>query len=187
MPSEKVLLAWAAEVPDHFTFAVKAPGRITHQKRLKEAGDETSYFLRTVTVLGSRLGPTLFQLPPNMKKDLPRLQAFLELLPKRWRTAFEFRHSSWYDEDVYAALRSHDTALCLADIGEEGDAPLVATATWGYVKLRRVAYDEAQLRKWAQDIQQQPWTDSFVYFKHEDEATGPRLAAEFIRIVSGEP
>lgn len=179
-PSEKVLLDWAADVPDAFTFAIKAPRRITHDKRLKDTSEETAYFLKTVTVLGTRLGPTLFQLPPNMKKDLPRLHAFLELLPNRWRAAFEFRHASWYDDQVFTALRARDAALCVADIGEEGDAPFVATASWGYVKLRRVEYDEASLRKWSADIQAQPWSDAFVYFKHEDAATGPRLAADFV-------
>ncbi len=185
MPTEKVLLDWAAEVPESFVFAVKAPQRITHIQRLKEAGEETDYFLRTVNVLGARLGPTLFQLPPNMKKDFGRLQGFLELLPDRWKAAFEFRNASWYTDDVFEALRARDFALAVADTGEEGDAPFVATASWGYLKLRRVEYEASRLEKWAHDVKEQAWTDAYVYFKHEDEATGPRLAAEFASRVAG--
>lgn len=179
MPTEKVLLDWAADVPEGFTFAVKAPQRITHQKRLKDAGEETGYFLKTVNVLGPKLGPTLFQLPPNMKKDLPRLQGFLEILPNRWRSAFEFRHPSWYEADVFAALRERDVALCIADAGEPGDAPFERTASWGYLKLRRIEYQPGDLETWAQKISGEPWTEAYVFFKHEDEATGPKLAGDF--------
>lgn len=182
MPSEKLLLGWSQQVPDGFTFVLKASQRITHQKRLKDANEEVGYFLRTASVLGEKLGPTLFQLPPNFKKDLARLKDFLALLPRRWRAALEFRHASWYDDEVYEALRAHNAALCAADTDEE-DAKLVATADWGYLRLRRVAYDEAQLRSWAERIGQQSWADAFVYFKHEDEATGPKLAAQFIQLL----
>ena len=185
MPTEKILLDWAAEVPDTFRFAVKAPQRITHQKRLKDAGEETGHFLKTVNVLGARMGPTLFQLPPNMKKDLARLQEFLGLIPRHWKAAFEFRHPSWYEDDVLAALRDKDAALCIADIGEPGDAPFVATATWGYLKLRRVEYQPGDLETWAARVKSQSWSDTYVFFKHEDEATGPRLAAEFMDLVRG--
>lgn len=182
MPSEKLLLGWSRQVPDGFTFVLKASQRITHQKRLKDANEEVGYFLRTASVLGEKLGPTLFQLPPNFKKDLPRLKDFLALLPRRWRAALEFRHASWYDDEVYEALRAHNAALCAADTDEE-DAKLVATADWGYLRLRRVAYDESPLRAWAEKIGQQSWSDAFVYFKHEDEATGPKLAAQFIQML----
>lgn len=182
MPSEKLLLGWSRQVPDGFTFVLKASQRITHQKRLKDANEEVGYFLRTASVLGEKLGPTLFQLPPNFKKDLPRLKDFLALLPRRWRAALEFRHASWYDDEVYEALRAHNAALCAADTDEE-DAKLMATADWGYLRLRRVAYDESPLRAWAEKIGQQSWTDAFVYFKHEDEATGPKLAAQFIQML----
>ena len=184
MPSEKILLDWAGEVPETFSFAIKAPQRITHQKRLNDAAEDTGYFLKTVNVLGARLGPTLFQLPPNMKKDLPRLETFLGLLPSRWRSAFEFRHPSWYDEDVFAALRAHDAALCIAETGEANDPPFVATASWGYLRLRKVEYGESEVAKWAERVQQQAWSEAYVFFKHEDEATGPRLAGEFAKMVS---
>ncbi|MBI4501404.1 MAG: DUF72 domain-containing protein [Gemmatimonadetes bacterium] len=185
MPSEKVLLDWGKEVPDGFTFAIKAPRRITHEKRLQDAGQETGYFLKTVTLLGTKLGPTLFQLPPNFKKDLPRLEAFLALLPNRWRSAFEFRHPSWFAEEVFSMLRSRDAALCVAETGEPGDGPFEATASWGYLRLRKVAYQPGELESWAERVRRQNWNDAYVFFKHEDEATGPRLAAEFMKSVSG--
>ncbi len=190
MPSEKVLLAWAAEVPDGFTFVLKASQRITHRKRLKEAGEELQYFLRTANVLGSKLGPTLFQLPPNLKKDLPRLTDFLALVPRTWRAAFEFRHVSWFDDDVYQALKAHDAALCIADVdpAAEGEkeavqVPFVSTADWGYLRLRRAAYAASDLEAWAARIGSQAWRDAFVFFKHEEAGAGPKLAAEFTALL----
>ncbi len=178
MPSEKLLATWAAQVPDGFRFVLKASQRITHFKRLQDAGEELGYFLRTSSTLGPRLGPTLFQLPPNLKKDLPRLVAFLDLLPHHWRAAVEFRHASWHDDETYAALRDRQVALCAAD-AEGEDAPLVPTAGWGYLRLRREQYAPGDLDRWAQRVLAQPWEEAFVFFKHEDAGTGPKLAAEF--------
>jgi uncharacterized protein YecE (DUF72 family) len=190
MPTEKVVLGWAADVPDGFTFVLKASQRITHRKRLKEAGDELSYFLKTANVLGPKLGPTLFQLPPNFKKDLPRLTDFLALVPRTWRAAFEFRHASWFDDEVYGALTQHNAALCIADVdpAEEGEkealqVPFVATADWGYLRLRRASYTKPDLRRWAGTVGSQPWREAFVFFKHEDAGTGPKLAAEFTALL----
>jgi uncharacterized protein YecE (DUF72 family) len=186
MPTEKVLAAWSEQVPDSFTFVLKASQKITHRKRLKECAPELQYFLRTATALGPKLGPTLFQLPPNLKKDLPRLLDFLSLVPQTWRAALEFRHPSWFDEDVFDALRHHNAALVLAEFDpEESDlaVPAVATADFGYLRLRRAGYDEAALRQWAERVRAQPWKDAFVFFKHEDAGTGPRLAQEFKAIV----
>jgi len=189
MPTEKVLVAWAADVPDGFTFVLKASQRITHRKRLKDAGEEMAFFLRTANVLGPKLGPTLFQLPPNLKKDLPRLAEFLTLVPRTWRAAFEFRHASWFDEEVFAALKDHNAALCVADTDpEEGEAepltvPTVATADWGYLRLRRAEYRKPHLERWAKTIAAQPWRDAFVFFKHEEAGAGPKLAAEFTALL----
>jgi len=189
MPSEKVLLGWAAEVPDGFTFVLKASQRITHRKRLKDAGEELAYFLRTANVLGPKLGPTLFQLPPNLKKDLPRLRDFLALVPRGWRAALEFRHASWLDDEVFDALKAHNAALCIADADpEEGETdplviPTVATADWGYLRLRRAAYQPADLARWAATITSQAWGDAYVFFKHEDAGAGPKLAAEFTALL----
>jgi uncharacterized protein YecE (DUF72 family) len=117
-----------------------------------------------------------------MKKDIVRLREFLTLLGSSARAAFEFRNTSWFDDEVYDALRAHNQAWCVADTGEEGDPPFVSTADWGYLRLRRVAYEEADLKTWADQILSQPWNDVFVFFKHEDEATGPKLAARFVEM-----
>jgi len=180
MPKADVLQGWAGEVPDDFAFVLKASKRITHDRRLNEVGDSVDYLLGTAAALGAKRGPTLVQLPPNFKKDVPRLRAFLTLLQKPERAAFEFRHPSWFDDEVYDALREHGHAWCVADTGEEGDPPFVATADWGYLRLRRVGYIEDDLAAWAERIQAQPWNEAYVFFKHEDEATGPKLAARFI-------
>ena len=183
MPTEKLLLQWAAQVPEDFRFVLKASQKITHRRRLKDAGEELGYFLRTATVLGKQLGPTLFQLPPNLKKDLPRLADFLALVPETWRAAFEFRHASWFEDDVYEALRGHDAALVVADTDEEGSdlrVPFVATATWGYLRLRRAVYDDAALAEWARRVTGQPWKEAFVFFKHEEAGAGPAQARRFM-------
>ncbi len=185
-PSESTLVNWAESVPDGFTFVLKASQRITHVRRLREVSTEVGFFLQTASVLGEKLGPTLFQLPPNMKKDVVRLTEFLALIPRTWRAAVEFRHASWFDEEVFDALRSHDVALCLADTDEE-TTPFVATASWGYMRLRRVVYDEADLEAWAQRVLAQSWGEAFVFFKHEDEATGPALATRFMGLVNPTP
>jgi uncharacterized protein YecE (DUF72 family) len=189
MPSEKVLAGWAAEVPDGFSFVLKASQRITHRKRLKDAGEEVAYFLKNANVLGPKLGPTLFQLPPNLKKDLPRLVDFLALVPRTWRAALEFRHASWLDDEVFDALKAHNAALCIADTeAEEGEKeplqiPAVATADWGYLRLRRPAYATGDLRCWAGTIGAQPWKEAYVFFKHEEAGAGPKIAAEFTALL----
>jgi uncharacterized protein YecE (DUF72 family) len=184
MPTDALLQGWAAQVPESFRFAIKASKRITHDRRLKECADAVEYLYRVASALGPRLGPLLFQLPPNFKKDVPRLAAFLAARPDRRRAAFEFRHASWFDDEVYAALRAEGVALCVADTGEEPAAPLVATTDWGYLRLRREEFGDDELRDWARRIREQPWTDAFVFLKHEEEGKGPRLAArlaEFCR------
>jgi uncharacterized protein YecE (DUF72 family) len=180
MPAEKTLLQWTEQVPPHFRFVLKAPQRITHFTRLKEESKEPlEYFLKTASSMGEQLGPLLFQLPPNLKLDLPRLQTFLSWIPAGVRAAFEFRHSSWFDDAVYDALRAAHAALCMADTEEE-QTPRVATTTdWGYLRLRRVAYSPADVEAWAAWTRAQPWQDAYVFFKHEDAGTGPRLAREF--------
>jgi uncharacterized protein YecE (DUF72 family) len=181
MPKEKVLLDWAAEVPESFRFAIKASMRITHKGRLADVASDMEYFLRVCSALGSRRGPSLFQLPPNMKKDLPRLTEFLKLIPRRWQATFEFRHPTWFDDGVYDALRQHDCALCIAD-QDNFTTPLVATASWGYARLHRAAYDSAALAQWAGKLRAQPWSETYVFFKHEGEQSGPPAAAEFLRL-----
>ena len=178
MPKEEMLAGWAKEVPASFTFTLKAPQRITHQKRLKDAGGEVGEFLRRAAVLGGQLGIVLFQLPPFMRKDLPRLKDFLALLPSDRRCAFEFRHESWQDDEVYQALRERDAALCVADF-DEGDTPFVCTSGSGYLRLRRTHYDDKDLAGWVERIRKQPLERAYVYFKHEDKALGTRFAQRF--------
>ncbi|HKQ58748.1 MAG TPA: DUF72 domain-containing protein [Candidatus Eisenbacteria bacterium] len=178
MPKEALLQGWADQVPESFMFVIKAPQKITHIQRLRESGEQLQYLYRVTSVLGSRLGPLLFQLPPNFKKDVPRLQAFFDAMPERRPVAMEFRHASWFDDEVYETLRKQGAALCVADTGEEPVVPLVATTDWGYLRLRREEFSDEELRDWARRIGEQPWTDAFVFLKHEDEGTGPKLAAK---------
>jgi len=181
LPKASVLEGWAAQVPASFRFVVKASRRITHFKRLKEAGDETGYLLDTVGALGERLGAVLFQLPPNLPCDLARLEAFLALLPKAGRYAFEFRHASWREEPgVRERLRARNAAWVVADSEEEPVDELVPTADWGYLRLRRPGYGPAELADWLARIRATGWREAFVFFKHEDEAAGPRMAEEFL-------
>jgi uncharacterized protein YecE (DUF72 family) len=182
MPKVAVLEGWAAEVPADFRFVLKAPQRITHMQRLKEAHESVSYLLDVAGVLHERLGPLLFQLPPDFKKNVPRLREFLALLPKPRRAAFEFRHQSWFDEEVFGLLRDHQAALCIAQAENDLEVPFVSTADWGYLRLRRPDYGETDLKKWAEQVGGQDWRDAFVFFKHEEEGKGPQLAATFLRL-----
>jgi uncharacterized protein YecE (DUF72 family) len=175
MPAESMLVQWADTVPPDFTFTLKAPRRITHDNRLREAEPNVAEFLRRAESLGSKLGVLLFQLPPYLKKDLPRLRDFLELLPSGKRYAFEFRNDSWQDDEIYETLRNRGAMLCVTDT-DEGDTPFVVTADCGYVRLRRTHYDDADLRAWAASIGEKSVAQTYVYFMHEDEALGTRFA-----------
>jgi uncharacterized protein YecE (DUF72 family) len=259
MPKASLLESWAGEVPRGFRFVLKASQRITHQQRLKEgAGDSVAYLLAVAGALNERLGPLFFQLPPSLRKDVPRLRAFLELLAERrraaveahspsgsgvrrqprsasgrktgsaravasgqltllperaaaggeddrdgdasglaatsvydplaarapvaFRAAFELRHESWFVDPVYNLLHEHQAALCIADAGDDLKVPFVATADWGYLRLRRPGYDDSALAGWVKLVQAQDWKDAFVFFKHEGSGTGPRLAKQFVEL-----
>jgi uncharacterized protein YecE (DUF72 family) len=182
MPRASVLAGWAEQVPAEFRFAIKASRRITHIKRLKDAGDETSFLLEQLAALGRRLGCVLFQLPPNLKLDLARLEAFLDQLGGRVPAAFEFRHASWQDPAVVELLRAHGAALCVAEIDDEAAPALVATAPFSYLRLRRSAYSGGELAGWVARLRLCAAPDSFVFFKHEDAGVGPRLAAELLAL-----
>jgi uncharacterized protein YecE (DUF72 family) len=183
MPASGTLAAWRAQVPASFVFALKAPRRMTHVKRLARA-EEVAHFHRVAAELGETLGPVLWQLGPSTRKDLPGLRDFLALLPRPGRAAFEFRHPSWRSDDVLHALADAGAALCIAE-DEAQRTPLVATARLGYLRLRRLDYDGAALARWAAEIQAQPWDEAFVFFKHEDEARGPEYALRFAALVGG--
>jgi len=182
MPSERQLLDWAGAVPDGFRFALKASRRITHNHRLKDASDLVDYVVRNAAVLGDRLGPMLFQLPPTLRKDLPRLEQFLRLLPRGWQAAFEWRHPSWFDEEVEALLRTHGAACVVAQT-DEGETPLMATTSWGYVRLHGSGYTGDRLRDWVARIRDQPWEECVVFFKHEEDIAGPSVALEFMELL----
>ena len=182
LPQPSMIENWKAQVPARFRFSIKATQRITHIKRLNNVADETKYLLETAALLEQRLGVVLFQLPPNFKKDIERLKAFLDLLQPDLRTAFEFRHESWFDDESFDLLRARDCALVVSDTNEKPLTDIVSTARWGYLRLRRTAYDENDLVEWMKRVQDQKWKDAFVFFKHEDEGTGPKLAAQFIEL-----
>ena len=182
MPQQAMVESWKTQVPDDFRFSVKASQRITHFKRLKDVESETKYLLDTVGALEEKLGVVLYQLPPNMKKDLERLKSFVKELPGDVRAAFEFRHPTWFDDDVLEVLKSQNLALCISDTDDLPVTHIDRTADWGYLRLRRVNYSKDDLSDWAGRMKEQNWTTAFVFFKHEDEGTGPRLAGEFIEI-----
>jgi uncharacterized protein YecE (DUF72 family) len=182
MPEAKTVAKWAAEVPDGFTFILKAPQRITHQKKLVDTGDEVRYLFEVAESLGTKLGPVLFQLPPFFRSDLARLGEFLDRLPRDRRVGFEFRHESWLNDETYALLRAHDVALCAADTDETTDSEsvLVPTASWGYLRLRRAEYTDADLAAWGERVKRQSWDTAYVFFKHEDEGKGPDFGRRFL-------
>lgn len=180
MPKESVLEAWGSEVPSDFKFVLKAPQRITHMQRLKDAGDSVAYLLKVAAALKERLGPLLFQLPPYLKKDLPRFRDFLGLLPRQPGAAFEFRHQSWFDPEIFDLLHQHQAVLCIAEAENDLEIPFVSTADWGYMRLRRPDYGDAALKAWAKRVKQQQWREAFVFFKHEEEGKGPEMARRFL-------
>ena len=179
MPRAEMLEKWATQVPDDFAFVLKANRRITHMKRLRDAADPLEYQARTaIGALGEKLGPILFQLPPYLRRGVDRLRDFLAILPDGLRAAFEFRHESWFVDEVYEALADRGAALVTADTGE-GEAPVVETASFGYARLRRPGYEERELADWAEALNRPAWSDVYVFFKHEDEGAGPRMAGAF--------
>jgi uncharacterized protein YecE (DUF72 family) len=185
LPKESVLTSWAGQVPPEFRFVLKAAQKITHVKRLKDAAVEIEYLFRVAAALGQNLGGILFQLPPNLKKDMQRLETFLPSLPNQTHAAFEFRHPSWFDDEVFAALRARNCALCFAETDEAQMGELTSTANWGYVRLRRSDYGRGNLLRWKERILVQNWDHAFVFFKHEDEGIGPKLAREFLDLLPG--
>ena len=183
LPGASVLQAWAGQVLADFLFVLKASQRITHRKRLKDAGDALSSLLEVAGVLKERLGPLLFQLPPNMQKDVERLKTFLGFLPHGRRFTFEFRHSSWFDEDVVAALNENDVAMTIID-QDDFATPPIATASWGYVRLHRLDYDDTTLKQWAERVKEHGWSDVYVYFKHDEGVgSGPPAVDSFVKLL----
>lgn len=186
LPKENVLREWASQVPPDFTFALKASQRITHHTRLKaESQPLVEFLLKNTALLEQRLGPILFQLPPNLKKDIERLKNFLSYLPEGRRYVFEFRQEGWFDEDVFSVLRDRDIAMCIAE-NADFKCPVVCTASWGYLRLHRLDYDADALTEWARCVAGQSWTDAYVYFKHDEGAgSGPPAVESFVSVFGG--
>ena len=184
MPKTNVLENWAATAPDGFRFAIKASRRITHMSRLKadSAAEPVEYLYKNLAALGDKRGPVLFQLPPNLKKDAPRLEAFLGLLPDDHGAAFEFRNESWFDDEIYELLRAAGAALVLSEREDNAPPPLVETAPWGYVRLRLENYSDGDLEKWAGRLADTKWNETFVYFMHEP--TAPAYAQSLMKFAS---
>jgi uncharacterized protein YecE (DUF72 family) len=187
MPTDDAVEAWTAQVPATFQFVLKAPQKITHFKRLKGVESETAEFLRVAATLKKQQGPLLFQLPPNFKQDVPRLEAFLKLIGKQARAAFEFRHESWFEESVFECLRKYSCCLCVADAEDLPATDLVRTADWGYVRLRREDYDDRSLSRWIATMRDQGWDDAYVFFRHEETGLGPKFGARFMELSARPP
>lgn len=183
MPKKEMLRTWRRQVPDHFRFSIKASQRISHRKRLQDAGQEVGYLFDTLQVLGESLGVVLFQMPPNFRKDTETLRRFLDLLPPAVPCAFEFRHGSWFEQDVFDVLTAHNKILCIADESNARFNEIVRTADIGYFRLRRVQYSRSDLTRWAESLLRENWTQCYVFFKHEDKCGGPELAQTFMHII----
>jgi uncharacterized protein YecE (DUF72 family) len=182
MPKPEMIESWKSQVPENFRFSVKAPQTITHFRRLKDAAPQTRIMLKTVAALDQRLGAVIFRLPEDMKKDVKRLESFLKVLPIDTPAVFDFRHPTWFDDEVVELLRSQKRVFCVSDIEELPESYSYKTADWGYVRLRRERYTQAELVRWVKRIKAQKWKDTYVFFKHEDEGTGPTLAAQFVAL-----
>jgi uncharacterized protein YecE (DUF72 family) len=181
MPTVKMAESWRDQAPDGFTYTLKAPRRITHDKRLKDCADAVKMFCEAAEGLGHHRASLLFQLPPSLKCDMDRLNEALKHVSPGTRTAWEFRHDSWLNDEVYACLSAHGAALCIADFGDK-TTPLKTTARHGYFRLRDEGYTPKDLERWASDVAAMApqWDDAFVYFKHEEEGKGPEFAKLFV-------
>jgi uncharacterized protein YecE (DUF72 family) len=184
LPQKSMIESWKSQVPENFRFTMKASQLITHFKKLKDAGNETRFMLKRFAAFEDHMGAVLFRLPPDMKKDIKRLESFLKHLPADPPAAFQLEDPTWFDDDVFALLRSQNRAFSITDTDEMPLSHINKTADWGYVRLRRVNYSESELKEWIVRIQAQDWTNTFVFFKHEDEGTGPKLAAQFLHLAN---
>jgi uncharacterized protein YecE (DUF72 family) len=187
IPSAKTIQGWWDATPERFKFSLKAPQKVTHFAKLRNCGETLRYFYQVISDLEAKLGVVLFQLPPAFKKDAALLAAFLDDTPPGMRAAFEFRHASWFDDEVFTLLKNKNIALCLAD-SEKLATPIVATADYGYVRLRREDYQATDVAEWARRIwaQKDTWSDAFVYFKHEESGIGPKLAMQLRALLAGD-
>src|SRR5213082_642696 len=184
IPAPKTIENWKQLTPDNFRFSLKAPQKITHWSKLRDCADTLEYFCKVAAGLGARLGPVLFQLPPNFKKDVDVFSSFLRELPSI-RAVFEFRHESWFEDEIFEFLRSRNIALCIADTDALA-TPKRITADYGYLRLRREGYQKTDVERWAEFVREQKshWQDAFVYFKHEESGIGPKLAQQMTKLLA---
>jgi uncharacterized protein YecE (DUF72 family) len=183
LPNETTVASWAQDTAASFRFAIKAQRAITHIRRLAHVEEPTEQLLHLAAVMDGKLGALLFQFPPNLKKDLSRLESLLDLIDGRAPSAFEFRHESWNDDEVVACLRARSCAIGLADTDEAPIRELMSTADWGYVRLRRADYTDGELAQWAMRLRSQKWREAYVFFRHEDTGTGPRFATRLLDLL----
>ena len=183
MPKESVLASWAEQVPDDFVFALKAPQVITHIRQLRNVFEQTEYLFRSLSVLDRKRGPVLFQFPKSFRVNAPVLKDFLPLIPGNITCAFDFRSPSWLEGGIQDLLREKGCSWCNEDTDENPAKEIISTATWGYLRLRRSDYTDADLSQWVERILKQKWERAFVFFKHEDEAKGPELAMRFQELI----
>ena len=186
IPSAKTIEGWYRNTPEQFRFSLKAPQKVTHWSKLRNSGDTMRFFHQVISDLEGKLGPILFQLPPTLQMDVALLRDFVAELPEGMRGAFEFRHASWFDDEIYEVLRAKNLALCVAE-SEKLSTPDVTTADYGYLRLRREDYTDADVVRWTKAVQARAgvWSDAFVYFKHEESGIGPRLAQQMIALLAG--
>jgi len=184
MPTERILSSWAEQVPEDFIFAIKAPQVITHLKQLRNVGEELKYLFRSLSVLDRKLGPVLFQIPKSFRADRPALEAFLDLIPDEISCALEFRSPTWLSIEILNLIRKKGCCLGIMDTDENPAKDIISTTSWGYLRLRRSDYTDADLTQWRERIIAQRWQRAFVFFKHEDEAKGPELALKFQGLVN---
>ncbi len=179
IPSEKAIENWSKSTPDGFRFSFKAPQKVTHFAKLRDCEEVVNVFFEALAPMGEKLGSVLFQLPPSFKKDIGVLREFLSILPGKMRPAFEFRHESWFGEEIFDALNEANAALCVAE-DEDLSTPFVATANFGYLRPRREDYTKQDIGKWAKSIeaQREKWSDAYIYFKHEEQCVGPKYAVQ---------
>ena len=182
IPQKSVLDKWKKQVPKDFQFSIKAPQRITHIKRLKDVEDDNKYFIEAIKTLGNKLGIVLYQFPPYFKKDFELFQKFLNLIPKGVNAAFEFRHASWFEEDLLSLLKEKNFAICLSETDKEPGIEIISTADKGYLRLRKTDYSKNEVKKWYEKIKKQNWGEAFIFFKHEDGAKGPKFAKQLIEL-----
>jgi uncharacterized protein YecE (DUF72 family) len=188
IPSVTTLSNWSAETPVNFRFSLKALQEITHVKELRDCDEVLTRFWEAAVTLKEKLGVILFQLPPYFRKDISVLNDFLALFPREMKSAFEFRHESWFNEEVFDSLRSRNVALCIAD-SEKLRTPVVTTADYGYFRLRDQGYTRTDIARWAATIaaQQKQLKDIYVYFKHEESGLGPKFADQLKKVLGSEP